>query len=267
MPTRGDGRLAKGVGEQCLLATVTFLFLHKLDCTITLGISASSEVFSDQLDVPVTSLKFARRELPDEDVRRAALDRLRSLLVLDVNATRLGVSLQQIANRTSSPDMIEQSVKDCFRAKASSTLQKRAASLWRLSKMLLTVGAESQLNFTEEQLYDCLCELRARGAGATSAQHIIEALWFLDGAAKFPRNFRGLENSFSQSTIGPIRCPETTGCCDLQGLVPKCFWRPRQETSQLAKSLVFGHDVSKGRQTLWECDRQRTTVSLSTRPP
>lgn len=135
--------------------------------------------------VSATNLKYARRELPDEDVRRAALDRLRSLLVLDVSATHLGLSLQQIADRTSSPELIEQSVKDCFRAKASSTLQKRASSLWRLSKLLLQVAADSPLNFSEEQLYDCLCILRDRGSGATSAQHILEALWFLDGTAKF----------------------------------------------------------------------------------
>lgn len=86
-----------------------------------------------QSTVPVASLTFARRELPDKDIRRAALDRLRSLLVLDLAATRLGTSIQQIANRTSSPGLIEQSVRDCFRAKASSTLQTRAGSLWRLS--------------------------------------------------------------------------------------------------------------------------------------
>ena len=135
--------------------------------------------------VPVVALKYARRELPDEDVRRAALDKLRSLLVLDAEATHLGRSLQQIANRTSSPDLIEQSVSDCFRSKASSTLQKRASSLWRFSKLVRECGAESPLRFTEEVLYNCLCLLRERGSGATSAQHILESLWFLDGTAKF----------------------------------------------------------------------------------
>lgn len=150
-----------------------------------LGTVVSDEQVVENATVPASTLKYARRELPDEDVRRAALDRLRSLLVLDSSATRLGVSLQQIADSTSSPDLVEQSVRDCFRAKASSTLQKRAASLWRLSKLLWLVGAESPFDFTEEQLYNCLCNLRATGAGATSAQHIIEALWFIDGTAKF----------------------------------------------------------------------------------
>ena len=150
-----------------------------------IGTTVQSDVSGLRCVVPTSDLKFSRRELPDEEVRRAALDRLRSLLVWDTGATRLGLSLQKIADRTSSPELIDQSVRDCFRAKASSTLQKRASSLWRLSKLLLEVGANSPLQFSEEQLYACLCILRDTGAGATSAQHILEALWFIEGTAKY----------------------------------------------------------------------------------
>ena len=171
-----------GMSANSLLPTQ--LGLHDV-LTTRLGTSNCPEPEVAPRTVPVVALKYARRELPDEDVRRAALDKLRSLLVLDAEATHLGRSLQQIANRTSSPDLIEQSVSDCFRSKASSTLQKRASSSWRFSKLVRECGAKSPLRFTEEVLYNCLRLLRERGSGATSAQHILESLWFLDGTAKF----------------------------------------------------------------------------------
>ena len=68
--------------------------------------------------------------------------------------------------------------------KASSTLQKRASSLWRLSKILRGQGVLCPLRMTEQELYSAMCELRNGGAGATSAQHMVEALFFLDSTAK-----------------------------------------------------------------------------------
>ena len=81
--------------------------------------------------------------------------------------------------------LIEQSFSDCFRAKASTTLQKRANSLWRLSKLFAANGVITPLRFSEEDLYLALCSLRESKAGATSGQHIVEALHFLDSAAGF----------------------------------------------------------------------------------
>ena len=67
--------------------------------------------------------------------------------------------------------------------KASSTLQKRAASLWKLAKILREFGELHPLRVSEAQLYMALCKMRESGAGATTAQHVVEALHFLDAAA------------------------------------------------------------------------------------
>ena len=80
--------------------------------------------------------------------------------------------------------LVEQSLSDCFRSKASSTLQKRASSLWRLSKMLRSQGVLNPLRMSEENLYAALCAMREDGAGATTAQHMIEAIHFLDSTIK-----------------------------------------------------------------------------------
>ena len=45
-------------------------------------------------------------------------------------------------------------------------------------------GVLNPLRLTEEQFYAALCGLREMGSGATSAQHMIEALFFLEGTAK-----------------------------------------------------------------------------------
>lgn len=139
-----------------------------------------------QFEPPVIrlELKRARKELPDEDIRRLALCKLRSLILQDPLASQLGESIYTMLNGGCSQALVEQSLSDCFRSKASSTLQKRASSLWRLSKILRSLGVLNPLRMSEENLYAALCAMREDGAGATTAQHMIEAIHFLDSTIK-----------------------------------------------------------------------------------
>ena len=102
----------------------------------------NSDRASSSAKPPVSSIVLigARREVPDEDIRRMALNKLRDLILGDPAATNLGVSLRSMLETGSVSHLIEQSFSDCFRAKASTTLQKRANSLWRLSKLLAANG-------------------------------------------------------------------------------------------------------------------------------
>lgn len=135
---------------------------------------------------PVVQLNFnqVRREQPDEDIRRVALGKLRDIILQDPLASQLGASIKTMLDSGCHPSIAEQSISDCFRMKASSTLQKRASSLWRLAKLLRGAGVLNPLRLTEQQLYTALCDLRESGAGATSAQHMLEALFFLDSTAE-----------------------------------------------------------------------------------
>ena len=145
--------------------------------------TSSAATISAPPVVPL-NLRKVRHELPDEDIRRVALCRLRELLLQDPSASQLGVSIVAMQETGYSRTTAEQSISDCFRMKASSTLQKRAGSLWRLARVLRSQGVLTPLRVTEEQLYGALCTLRETGAGATSAQHVLEALFFLDSTAK-----------------------------------------------------------------------------------
>ena len=139
-----------------------------------------------QSDLPVIpiSLKKARREPLDEDVRRKALLRLRDLILQDPLATKLGSHLCEQLEQGCMHEEVEQSVRDAFRMKAS-TLQKRAASLWKLTRYLKEIGQLQPFRLSEAQLYVTLCRMRESGAGATTGQHVVEALHFLDAATDF----------------------------------------------------------------------------------
>ena len=130
-------------------------------------------------------LKHARSEPRDEDIRRQALMKLRDLVLQDPLSTQLGTILRDRHASGFMHDEIDQSFRDTFRAKASSTLQKRASSLCWLDKLLKEIGQLHPFRFTESQLYLVLCNMRSSGSGPTSAQHIVEALRFMDATAKF----------------------------------------------------------------------------------
>ena len=136
------------------------------------------------LRVMPIQLKRARREPLEEDIRRQALAKFRDIVLQDPMATQLGASLRGRFDAGTSHDDIDQSFRDCFRMKAAATLQKRASSLDKLATMLRSEGQLYPLRLSEPQLYSVLCRMRTNGSGATSAQHVIEALHFLDATAK-----------------------------------------------------------------------------------
>ena len=145
-----------------------------------------TSVATDQRDPPVIRLnvKRVRKELPDEDIRRMALCKLRDLILQDPMASQLGSSISSMLGAGCTSPIVEMSISDCFRAKASSTLQKRSSSLWRLAKIFRQLGFLNFMRMTEEQLYTALCFMRDSGSGATSAQHMVEAIFFLDSTIK-----------------------------------------------------------------------------------
>ena len=147
--------------------------------------ASSSSASAVVEEVQRIAAKGARRERPDEDIRRLALDKLHDLILSDLPSTQLGVSLADLVQSGGDSGLVTQSLKDCFRMKSSSTLQKRASSLVRMKRILLILGVtKPPLRINEAELYAVLCHLRGSGSGATSGQHLLEALFFLDGTVK-----------------------------------------------------------------------------------
>ena len=128
-------------------------------------------------------LSRVRLTLSDDDIRDGALRRLKVLILLDPEATSLGRSLLQQGMSLESDEVIARSIADAFRAKASTTLQKRALSLQAWSVMSYDLRFESPWRLSEQQAYMLFCKLRESGAKPSTASHFLEALGFLHGVA------------------------------------------------------------------------------------
>ena len=113
-----------------------------------------------------------------QESRNLALLKLNTILSLDLQATQLGATLASKAADLCQSSELEMSLVDAFATKATSTLEKRASYLSRMTSWMLRNRNESPLRFTEDGFYAYVCHLRESGAGATSAQATIEAVNF-----------------------------------------------------------------------------------------
>ena len=181
-----SSELWQGTVISSLDKTLTPTSLEAFDVLNSQAINVRPVRECNPLAAPVLpiQLKRASREPLEEDIRCKALSRLWDIISQDLLATQLGTSLCNSFESGFGHDCIEQSFRDCFRMKAVSTLQKRASSLDELLKCLRVEGQSFPLRLSEAQMYSALCRMRATGAGATSTQHVIEALHFMDATAK-----------------------------------------------------------------------------------
>ena len=127
-----------------------------------------------------------RIEKTEGDMRRLAIQKLKAVILIDPQATRLGQTLAPSKGREISDEEIRTSLDHAFSAKAGSTLYKRACSLIRYVEWCTKNADQHPLELTEEKLYSYLIDLKEVG-GSTSGSGFIEALRFLNGVAQFAR--------------------------------------------------------------------------------
>ena len=118
----------------------------------------------------------------EEESRSHALKNLKFMILCDVEATQLGMSLANLVGRAAEEDEIKKSFSAAFRMKATSTLCKRTSALLKFFRWALS-GAQlhSPLNFTEQNLFDYMKVFTEGQGGPTSASQFLEALRFLHG--------------------------------------------------------------------------------------
>ena len=132
---------------------------------------------------PKRGVRIARS---DDDIRDASIDKLRKILLIDPEATRLGELLVPTKGEPLDDHEIKRSIDQAFSKKSSGTLYKRACSLSRYIEWyhrLNRVG--SPLRLKEFDMYRYMNHLESEGAGATAASGFLEALRFMDGVAIF----------------------------------------------------------------------------------
>ena len=160
----------------------------------------------DASSVPWTVTKRLQRTRvvrSEDEVRDSALKRLKVLVLLDPEATALGQSLLRMGMELEEDEKISQSISDAFRAKASTTLQKRALSLQAFVVRAYDLGFDSPWRLSEGQMYAVFCKLRDDGSKPSTAQHVIEALNFFNGICKFV--FMSLDDVVASRTRGVAR--------------------------------------------------------------
>ncbi|CAE7467862.1 unnamed protein product, partial [Symbiodinium necroappetens] len=135
---------------------------------------------SDRVPWTVTR-RLAKLRVPktDADIRDSALRRLKTLVLLDPEATALGSSLVDQGKAAADEDIM-QSLSDAFRGKASLTLQKRSLSLQSFVVRSYDASLDSPWRLGEGQIYSLFSDIRDGGSKASTASHILEALRWSD---------------------------------------------------------------------------------------
>ena len=136
--------------------------------------------------------KFAAKRIaaakcivPEDEMLAKCLNQIKSLILLDLQGTEVGVSMSNMAGSLDEASDVLQILKDCFAKKATATVLKRTSSFWALAGWLLETEKATVWELTEKQLYSYMCMLRAESAAPTRASHLVEALNFFDSTLRF----------------------------------------------------------------------------------
>ena len=154
----------------------------------TLTASASSEPKSS----PMTTSshvrhrrRFSRLVQSEDALRRVALSRISTMVLMNPSGTSLGRSLMSFAGTLTTDAELSQVFMDVFAPKSTGTLVKRSNAVWRFSHWLHEHNLGSPFCQSEQVLYRYLNYLRDTGAGATAASSFVEALRFFDSLLGF----------------------------------------------------------------------------------
>ena len=132
--------------------------------------SASSEIPRpiQQTELTVNRIRSSRIIASDDNYRHLSLSRFKTMVLLDLDCTRLGQSLRSFAGTLCTDDELSQAFMDVFAPKATGTILKRCNALWRFSCWLQRWGSFSPFNQDEGVIYEYICHLRNSGAGSTT---------------------------------------------------------------------------------------------------
>ena len=142
-----------------------------------------------------------RIKSPDE-ARKQALLRLKILVIAEPSASRLGEMVWDAASRLDGEEEVMVIISDSVAGKATATLVKYMASLWRYAKWVRSNKIGTPLRPTETITWRFLSHLRDSGVGATVGSTMLVSLSFLYRTAQVKGAFSG----FLDVLKGPRHC-------------------------------------------------------------
>ena len=134
----------------------------------------------------VQRARLAKLVKSDDAIRFEALRKVKVMTLYDPDASVLGRSLSAEAALLSDDKAMFKSFEDTFAPKATSTLVKRAASMWRFFEFCVENGFGSPLKAREREVYAYVQHLKEDGA-PTSGQAFLESWTFFSVNLGFRR--------------------------------------------------------------------------------
>ena len=132
------------------------------------------------LDNPFRAKRlFATRMARSEDqLRAAALARIKEVVLFDPGDSRLGRSLLESSGLLIPEHQLAMVLSDTFARKATSTLAKRSCDFLKFSRWQVQVNSAKPLRASEQDLYKYVCHLRDSAAAPTSLAAFISSWRF-----------------------------------------------------------------------------------------
>ena len=119
----------------------------------------------------------------DDQLRAKALRRLRDLILVAPDQSRLGRALLDVSGQLTGEDRISSTFADAFRSRATSTLVKRSMDYYKLAVWMDRQLDLRPMQVSENVIYQYLSFLRESGSAPTLADATVKAVWFMHSTA------------------------------------------------------------------------------------
>ena len=121
----------------------------------------------------------------DDQLRAKAMRRLRDIVLLVPEQSKLGRALLDFSGQLVGEDRISCVFADAFRSRATSTLVKRSMDFHKLAVWMRSQLGLCPMQLSEGVLYQYLSFLRESGAAPTSADATVKSVWFMHAIVGF----------------------------------------------------------------------------------
>lgn len=182
--------------------------------------------------------RFRKQEfqVSNDNSRDRALNWIKVILLLDLQATELGLAMTNLAGGLDESADIVQALRDAFATKATGTLLTRTNSFWNCAKWCAGDFESSCLHSTERMVYAYVCDMRDRNQAATSASHFLEAIKFFESHLKF-----------TQFKVASVISPRVSGAAHAQFVTKRKLKqapnRPLEAVKRLEEECIFGDSL------------------------
>ena len=174
----GQNSLVFGTAAPCSFLEATRVGAQEFFLQASFSGSRAPRCDAAEEFTAVRAYYACRIKSPDE-ARKQALLRLKILVIAEPSASRLGEMVWDAASRLDGEEEIMVIISDSVAGKATATLIKYMASLWRYAKWVRANKVGTPLRPTETIIWRFLSHLRESGVGATAGSTMLVSLTFL----------------------------------------------------------------------------------------